>query len=214
MSTTLTSSITPNGEQQELLRGIWACATKISTINAGRLKHAVEALEKATHRSPLLPFLGPAGLRELVDRLEDRLQGGEQDAIEAWVRKYVGNIKAYKKAEEELEEAEARVEFYELQGKNAEELFLYTIMYERKRQKAKEIGEAFPLDYAAWIRTQPAITFDLSSLGKWLERKREEGKKYQEADVSEEQWKLAREVADTLKGKRIVDGGDKRLLGL
>ncbi|KAL5408566.1 hypothetical protein PMIN03_006435 [Paraphaeosphaeria minitans] len=214
ISTTLTALVTPIGEQRELLRGIRACVTKISTLKAGRVKNAVAALEKTTHRSPLLSLLGPAGLRELVDRLEDKLEGGEEHKIETWVEKCVGDLNVYQEAEEELAEAEARIEFYELQAQNAQDLFVYTIVYENKSQKAKEAGEAFPIDYAVWLRAQPIITFDLGTLGEWLKRKKEERERYQEKEVGEKQWILVREVADSLNGKRILNHGDKEVLGL
>lgn len=68
--------------------------------------------------------------------------------------------------------------------------------------------------FSSWLRTQPIVTFDLGLLGECLKRKEEERKKVQKADVKEHQWELVREIADSLKGKRIVDDGDKEILGL
>lgn len=128
MSTTFTSLTTPTGEQRELMRGIRACVTKISTLRAGRVKNAVKALEKITHRSPLLSFLCPISIIELYDRLEDRLEGVDHGRLEGLVKRGVKDIEAYWEAEDELAQAEARVEFYELQALNAQKLFVYTMM--------------------------------------------------------------------------------------
>lgn len=128
MSTTLTASATPAAEQRELLHQIRACADKVSALRTDRVKKAVEALKRATHTSPLLQCLDFAGREELLDRLEDELEGDEKPEIKRWVTKCVDDIKAYEKAEERLADAEARIEFYNIQARNAQELFVYTIM--------------------------------------------------------------------------------------
>ena len=128
MSTTFTKMITPAEEQQELLQQLRHCDAEISNIKAGRVKKAIEALKRATHHSPLLAFLDPAGREELFDRLEDELEGDEQPETKAWVRKCLKDLEAYEKVEEKLSDAEARIAFYEAQAQNAQELFIYTMM--------------------------------------------------------------------------------------
>lgn len=56
--------------------------------------------------------------------------------------------------------------------------------------------------------------FDLSGLGQWLKSKKEDRERIRQESIEEKQWLLVREIADALSGKRIVDDGDKEVLGL
>jgi hypothetical protein len=69
MSTTFSSPVTADDEQRQLLHVPQRYASNVSGIRESSLKTALKAVRKATHRSPLLPVLGPAGIRELKDRL-------------------------------------------------------------------------------------------------------------------------------------------------
>jgi membrane glycosyltransferase len=67
---------------------------------------------------------------------------------------------------------------------------------------------------ARWLHAQRIIRCDFGSQEQWLEQKREEREVEWEKNVSRGQWELVREVAIALRNKRIVDNGDKELLGL
>jgi membrane glycosyltransferase len=67
---------------------------------------------------------------------------------------------------------------------------------------------------ARWLHAQPIIRCDFGSQEQWLEQKREEREVEWQKNVPRGQWELVREVAIALRNKRIVDNGDKELLGL
>jgi hypothetical protein len=130
MSSTFSSPVTADGEQRQLLHVIQRCAGAVSGIKESGLRSALRAFRKATHRSPLLPVLGPAGIRQLEARLETALEDEENKSVEEWLEKCLTDIEIYTDAKEELDEAKAQVEFHEYLGRQAQDLFIYTITYD------------------------------------------------------------------------------------
>jgi hypothetical protein len=166
MSSTFSSPVTADGEQRQLLHVIQRCAGAVSGIKESGLRSALRAVRKATHRSPLLPVLGPAGIRQLEARLETALEDEENKSVEEWLEKCLTDIEIYTDAKEELDEAKARVEFSMsiLGGRPKTSSFTRscttctphsfifranTKRYQKKREKAESAGQAFPIDYAA-----------------------------------------------------------------
>lgn len=117
--------------QRDLLQRLDRYTKSIDAIENGHYEKAQEMITLATHRSPILPYIGVAGGWAPEGPLSVRRANSSRDLdgkVKQFIEKCEADVEDYEKGQRSLGRAKARYKFFTRQGRKAQDLFLLATM--------------------------------------------------------------------------------------
>lgn len=131
MTTYAEALTTADRFQRDLMQRLDRYTKSIDAIENGHYEKAQEMITLATHRSPILSYIGVAGGRALEGALSVRRanSSGELDEkVEQFIARCEADVEDYEKGQSLLGLAKARYKFFTHQGRKTQDLFLLATM--------------------------------------------------------------------------------------
>lgn len=117
--------------QRDILKRLHRYARKVDHLQNQPLADAHWEIDRTTHNSPILAYIGHGGYRALAHALEDRLADETvflDENVKHAIFECLEDMDDYDEGDRTLKEVQAEWEFFEHEGKKAQYLFLLATM--------------------------------------------------------------------------------------